>query len=52
MNKQLSEIGTIPVITSIIELLYQELKSTDKKVTSKYRFNVVYQFHIVAIGNF
>lgn len=32
MNKQLSEIGTIPVTTSIIESLYPELKSPDKKV--------------------
>ena len=33
MNRQLSEIGTIPVTTSIIESLYPELKSADKKVT-------------------
>lgn len=33
MNRQLSEIGTIPVTTSIIESLYPELKSTNKKVT-------------------
>lgn len=33
MNRQLSEIGTILVTTSIIESLYPELKSTDKKVT-------------------
>ena len=52
MDRPLSEIGIIPVTTSIIESLYPELKSADKKVTSKYRFNVVYQFHIVAIGNF
>ena len=32
MNKQLSEIGAIPVTTSIIESLYPELKSPDKKV--------------------
>ena len=37
MDRQLSEIGTIPVTTSIIESLYPELKSADKKVTSKYR---------------
>lgn len=33
MNRQLSEIGTIPVTTSIIESLYPELKSADMKVT-------------------
>ena len=33
MNKQLSEIESIPVTTSIIESLYPELKSPDKKVT-------------------
>ena len=33
MNRQLSETGTIPVTTSIIESLYPELKSADKKVT-------------------
>lgn len=32
MNRELSEIGTIPVTTSIIESLYPELKSPDKKV--------------------
>jgi predicted transcriptional regulator of viral defense system len=32
MNRQLSEIGTIPVTTSIIESLYPELQSADKKV--------------------
>ena len=32
MNRQLSEIGTIPITTSIIESLYPELKSADKKV--------------------
>ena len=32
MNRQLSEIGPIPVTTSIIESLYPELKSPDKKV--------------------
>ena len=32
MNRQLSEIGTIPVTTSIIESLYPELKSANKKV--------------------
>ena len=32
MNKQLSEIGPVPVTTSIIESLYPELKSPDKKV--------------------
>lgn len=32
MNRQLSEIGAIPVTTSIIESLYHELKSADKKV--------------------
>ena len=52
MDRQLSEIETIPVTTSIIEMLYQKLKSADKKVISKNRFDVVYQFHIVAIGNF
>ena len=51
MDRQLNEIGTIPVTTSIIEMLYQKLKSADKKVISKNRFDVVYQFHIVAIGN-
>ena len=33
MDKQLNEIGTIPVTTSIIESLYPELKSANKKVT-------------------
>ena len=33
MNRQLSEIGTIPVTTLIIESLYPELKSANKKVT-------------------
>ena len=32
MNRQLSEIGPVPVTTSIIESLYLELKSPDKKV--------------------
>ena len=32
MNRQLSEIGIIPVTTSIIESLYPELKSANKKV--------------------
>lgn len=32
MNIQLSEIETIPVTTSILESLYPELKSADKKV--------------------
>ena len=32
MDIQLSEIGTIPVTTSILESLYPELKSADKKV--------------------
>ena len=32
MNRQLKEIGTIPVTASIIESLYPELKSSDKKV--------------------
>ncbi|MBQ8645219.1 MAG: hypothetical protein IJ476_02475 [Bacteroidales bacterium] len=32
MNKQLQEIGIIPITTSIIESLYPELKSADKKV--------------------
>ena len=32
MNKKLSEIGTVPITTSIIESLYPELKSADKKV--------------------
>ena len=33
MNRQLSEIGIIPVTTSIIESLHPELKSANKKVT-------------------
>ena len=33
MDRQLTEIGTIPVTTSIIESLYPELKSANKKVT-------------------
>ena len=33
MKRELSEIGTIPVTTSIIESLYPELKSANKKVT-------------------
>ena len=33
MNRQLNEIGIIPVTTSIIESLYPELKSANKKVT-------------------
>lgn len=32
MNRQLIEIGTVPITTSIIESLYPELKSADKKV--------------------
>lgn len=32
MNRQLAEIGAIPITTSIIESLYPELKSADKKV--------------------
>lgn len=32
MNRQLREIGIIPVTTSIIESLYPELKSANKKV--------------------
>ena len=32
MNGELSEIGPVPVTTSIIESLYPELKSPDKKV--------------------
>ena len=32
MDRQLSEIGNIPVTTSIIESLYPELKSANKKV--------------------
>ncbi len=32
MNKHLSKIGAIPITTSIIESLYPELKSPDKKV--------------------
>ena len=32
MNKELSEIGTVPITTSIIESLYPELKSANKKV--------------------
>ena len=33
MDRKLSEIGDIPVTTSIIESLYPELKSANKKVT-------------------
>ena len=33
MNRQLTEIGAIPITTSIIESLYPELKSANKKVT-------------------
>ena len=33
MDRKLSEIGTIPVTTSIIESLYPELKSSNKKVS-------------------
>ena len=33
MDRQLNEIGTIPVTTSIVESLYPELKSANKKVT-------------------
>lgn len=32
MNRQLSEIGIVPITTSIIESLYPELKSAGKKV--------------------
>lgn len=32
MNRQLREIGTVPITTSIIESLYPGLKSADKKV--------------------
>ena len=32
MNRALTEIGSVPVTTSIIESLYPELKSPDKKV--------------------
>ena len=32
MNRQLKEIGSVPVTTSVIESLYPELKSPDKKV--------------------
>ena len=32
MNRQLREIGSIPITTSVIESLYPELKSPDKKV--------------------
>ena len=32
MNRQLKEIGAIPITTSIIESLYPELKSAEKKV--------------------
>ena len=32
MNRQLSEIGIVPITTSVIESFYPELKSTDKKV--------------------
>lgn len=45
MDGQLSEIGIISVTTSIIEMLYPELKSFGKKVSLKYRFNIVYQFY-------
>ena len=31
MDRKLTEIGTIPVTTSIIESLYPELKSADKE---------------------
>ena len=33
MDRKLTEIGTIPVTTSIIESLYPELKSANKKAT-------------------
>lgn len=33
MNRELSEIGIIPVTTSIIESLYPKLKSANKKIT-------------------
>ena len=33
MDRQISKIGTIPVTTSIIESLYPELKSANKKVS-------------------
>ena len=32
MNRQLKEIGAVPVTTSVIESLYPELKSSEKKV--------------------
>lgn len=32
MDRQLSEIGIVPITTSIIESLYPEMKSADKKV--------------------
>lgn len=32
MNRQLSEIGMVPITTSIIESMYPELKSANKKV--------------------
>ena len=32
MNRQLKEIGAVPITTSVIESLYPELKSADKKV--------------------
>ena len=32
MNRQLMEIGAVPVTTSAIESLYPELKSSEKKV--------------------
>ena len=32
MNRQLKEIGAVPITTSVIESLYPELKSSDKKV--------------------
>ena len=32
MDRQLSEMGNIPVTTSIIESLYPKLKSANKKV--------------------
>ena len=32
MNRQLSEIGVVPIANSIVESFYSELKSADKKV--------------------
>ena len=37
MNRQLSEIGNVPVMTSVIKSLYPELKSPDNKVEDRKR---------------